>query len=112
MDLKDFTKKLTEKNSILFMEGRTKGDLAEIVDKNVTVNNFAFLKNEEGEYSVFTVKEIPDSFYFGGMVITEHLKELEVYREEIEKEGLPICIKAKKSKNKKNYYVMEFYPEG
>lgn len=114
MSLKDFTKKLNEGNSIPFMEGRTKGELDELVEKNVTITNFAFLKNDEGDYAVFVVKEIPDSFYFGGLVITENLKKLEEegYKEEIEANGLPVCVKSKKSKNKKNYYMLEFYPEG
>lgn len=113
MDLKDFTRKLNEGNSIPFMEGRTKGELDEIIDKNVTITNFAFLKNDEGDYAVFVVKEIPDSFYFGGLVITENLKKLEEegYKAEIEEKGLPVCVRVKKSKNKKTYYMLEFYPE-
>lgn len=114
MSLKDFTKKLNEGNSIPFMEGRTKGDLAEIKDNILTISDFAFLKNEEGDYVVFIVKEIPDSFYFGGMVITDNLKaiENEGYKEEVQKEGLPCKITARKSKSKKTYYAIEFYPEG
>ena len=113
MSLKDFTKNLKEGNSIKFMEGRTKGDLSEIEGKNVTINNFAFLRNDEGEYAVFTIKEVADTFYFGGMVITDNLKQIEAegYKEEVEKEGLPVCISARKSKNKKTYYACEFYPE-
>lgn len=113
MNLKDFTKKLSEGNSISFMEGRTKGDLEEITNKNVTLSDFAFLKNDEGEYAVFIVKEIPDTFYFGGLVITENLRRLEEegFKAEIEKNGLPVCVKTRKSKNKKNYYLFEFFPE-
>ena len=113
MGLRDFAKKLNEGITIKFMEGRTKGELEEIKDKNLTINNFAFLKNEEGEYAVFTVAEIPDSFYFGGLVITENLKKIEEegLKEEVEKEGLPVLISQRKSKNKKLYYAIEFYPE-
>ena len=113
MSLRDFAKNLNEGNSIKFMEGRTKGDLSEIADKNVTINNFNFLKNEEGEYAVFTVAEIPDSFYFGGLVITDSLRKIEEegYKEEVEKVGLPVIISQRKSKNKKLYYAVEFYPE-
>lgn len=113
MRLKDFAKKLNEGNSIKFMEGRTKGELEEIKDKVLTINNFSFIKNEDGEYAVFTVAEIPDSFYFGGLVITDNLKKIEEegLKEEVEKEGLPVLINQRKSKNKKLYYSIEFYPE-
>ena len=114
MDLRDFTKKLNEGNSIPFMEGRTKGELTELVDKNVTLRDFAFLRNDEGEYAVFVVDEIQDSFYFGGMVITENLKllENEGYKEDIKNNGLPVKVFSRKSKNKKNYYGFIFCPEG
>ena len=114
MSLRDFAKKLNEGITIKFMEGRTKGELEEIKDKNLTINNFAFLKNEEGEYAVFTVAEIPDSFYFGGLVITDYLKKIEAeegLKEEVEQQGLPVLITQRKSKNKKLYYAIEFYPE-
>lgn len=113
MNLRDFTKKLNEGNSISFMEGRTKGELDEILDKSVTLADFAFLKNDDGEFAVFVVKEIPDSFYFGGLVITENLKKIEEagFKEEVIKLGLPLAVRSKKSKNKKTYYMLEFYPE-
>lgn len=113
MGLKEFTKKLNEGNSIEFMSNRTKGELSEIIDVLLTITDFAFLKNDDGDYAVFIVKEIPDSFYFGGLVITENLKTLEDngFKAEIQKDGLPCKITARKSKNKKTYYAIEFYPE-
>ena len=113
MNLKDFAKKLNEGNSIPFMSGRTKGDLQEIANKTLILRNFSFIKNEDGEYSVFIVDEIPDSFYFGGMVITDVLKSLELngYKDEIIETGLPIKVYSRKSKNKKNYYGLELCPE-
>lgn len=114
MSLRDFAKKLNEGNSIKFMDGKTKGELEEIKDKVVTINHFDFIKNEEGDYAVFTVAEINDSFYFGGLVITENLKKIESegLKPDVEKEGLPCIITSRKSKNKKTYYSVEFYPEG
>ena len=113
MNLKDFAKNLKKGNTITFMEGRTKGDLAEIIDKQLTLKNFAFLKNEEGEYAVFIVNEIPDTFYFGGTVITDNLKSLENagYKEEIIEVGLPIKVYSKRSKNKKTYYGLDLFPD-
>ena len=114
MNLYDFAKNLNEGNSIKFMEGRTKGELEEIIDKNLTLENFSFLNNNETEYAVFIVREIPDTFFFGGLVITDNLKKLEAegFKDEIIENGLPVCVKERKSKTKKTYYTMEFFPEG
>lgn len=113
MNLRDFAKNLKKGNTISFMEGRTKGDLGELVDVTVTIKNFAFLKNEEGEYAVFIVNERPDNFYFGGMVITDNLKSLENagYKDEIIEVGLPVKVYSRKSKNKKTYYGLDLCPD-
>lgn len=100
-----------------FMEGKEKGEMDRIVGEPFTINNFGFLQdNSDGvvkEYVCFTVAEDTQHFYFGGQVLTENLKELEEdgYREEIEKEGLPVLFDKKKSKNKREYTTVTFYPQ-
>lgn len=115
MSLKDRAKEF----SILlpFMEGKEKGDIDRIIDTPVTIKQFGFLvdsgENGDKEYVCFTVEEDPQNFYFGGQVLTENMKELEAdgYTEEIEKDGLPILLGKKKSKNKREYTTVTFYPE-
>lgn len=107
--LQERVKELTKKLSI--MEGRTKGENCEIEGKVVTINDFDIIKGES-DYAVYTVKEIDDTFFFGGMVLTEHLKQLEVegYKEAIQKEGLRVMIKECKSKKGRTYYSVDFEP--
>lgn len=100
-------------NNLPLMTGREKGDLKTIENKIVTIDQFGFLKDEKDMgYVVFTVKEVIGEFFFGGSVLTEDLIELEQegYREEIEKDGLPILLTRKMSKNKREYTAVTYYP--
>lgn len=99
--------------SLPIMEGKTKGDTSDLIGTIVTIDNFDFLNGDNGKFAVFTVKEDPDLFYFGGMVLSDHLTQLadDGYLEEIQKEGLPMLLTKKKSKNKQMYTNVTFYPE-
>ena len=97
-----------------FMEGREKGDAKELVGQVTTIADYGFLTGESGDdYAVFIVKERSNKFYFGGTVLTDQLQQLEAegYHEEIVTEGLPMLMTEKKSKNKRSYVNVEFYPE-
>ena len=97
-----------------FMDGKDKGDSKELVGTVNTINEYGFIPNENGEmYAVFTVKEHPSKFYFGGSVLTDRLEQLEAegYHEAIVGEGLPVLMTEKKSKNNRGYINVEFYPE-
>lgn len=97
-----------------FMEGREKGDGRDLIGTVNTIENYGFLKGEDDRnYVVFTVRERKDKFYFGGTVLTDQMEQLEAdgYRDEIEAEGLPMLMTEKKSKNKRTYTAVEFYPE-
>lgn len=117
MSLKDKAKSL--QNTLPFMEGREKGEMDRIVDTTVTIRDYGFLMgedektHEEKEYVCFIVDEDPQTFYFGGQVLTEAIKELDGdgYREAITKEGLPALFGKKTSKSKRAYTTVKFYPE-
>lgn len=102
---------------IEFMEGRTKGDINTLTNSPVTVDGFGYITNEKGEeYVVLSFKEFPAEFYFGGGIVTAKFKELEVIAspdeiKETLEEGLPILLTSRKSKNKRDYMAIEFYPE-
>ena len=97
-----------------FMEGRDKGDAKELVGTVNTIVDYGFLKGEDDrEYVVFIVKERSGHFYFGGTVLTDQMQQLEAegYHAAIVEEGLPMLLTEKKSKNKRSYINVEFYPE-
>lgn len=103
-----------------FMDGREKGDAKELVGQVTTITDYGFLKGdvtEEGnanrDYACFIVAEYKDKFFFGGTVLTDQLQQLEAegYHDEIVAEGLPMLMTEKKSKNKRTYINVEFYPE-
>lgn len=103
-----------------FMDGREKGDAKELVGQVTTIVDYGFLKgdatedgNANHDYACFIVKEHSDKFYFGGTVLTDQLQQLEAegYHDEIVTEGLPMLMTEKKSKNKRTYINVEFYPE-
>ena len=96
------------------MDGKEKGETTELLGQVSTINEFGFLPNENGEaFAVFTVQERPTRFYFGGKVITDRLLQLEEegYHEAIVTEGLPVLMEEKKSKNKRSYTNVVFFPE-
>lgn len=110
--LKDRAKEFD--GSLPFMEGREKGDTSELIGTVNTIDNYGFLSGDnDKEYVAFTVKERAGKFYFGGEVLTDRMIQLEAegYREDIEREGLPVLMTQKKSKNGRNYTNIEFYPE-
>lgn len=111
MSLKE---KMTKINKgITFMDDRTKGETEELIGKVVTITDYDFINGVNGDYVVFIVKEIPDSFYFGGMVLTDNLKELTAdEKKELQEKGLPCKFTMVKSKETKRTYTnCEFYPE-
>lgn len=119
-EMKEMTKKSLKDRakefsvSLPFMEGRDKGDAKEIVGQVTTIADYGFLTGEEGhDYVVFIVKERTDKFFFGGTVLTDQLQQLEAegYHDTIVSEGLPMLLTEKKSKNKRSYVNVEFYPE-
>ena len=113
MSLKEKAESMNSGKGIEFMSNRTKGEMKELLDNVVTIRDYAFINGEDGEYAVFIVDEIKDSFYFGGSVITNNLKELsEEEHQELKAEGLPTLFTERKAKKgNRTYIAVEFYPE-
>lgn len=112
MGLKEKMLKMNNNEGIKFMSERTKGDIHELIGQKVTIKDYDFLTGDNGDYVVFIVDEIKDSFYFGGSVLTNNLKTLsEEDKEEVRANGLPVEIYEAKSKNKRNYIGAKFYPD-
>jgi hypothetical protein len=99
--------------SLPLMEGREKGDFSRLHGETVSIADYGFMKDDNKEYVAFVVKEDPQYFYFGGQVLTDNMRQLDEdgYSEEIRKDGLPVLFQTKKSKNKREYTTVDFYPE-
>lgn len=113
-NLRNKAKEINSNGAIEFMEGKEKLELP--LQEVVTIENFGFLKDEnQADYVVFTLKEYPDNFFFGGSVVTEKMKNFdnETDRNEIDFEGgLPVIFERKQNKKKKREYTTcEFFPE-
>lgn len=107
------SKLLSLNTSLPFMEGRNKGDLKEILNTEIKVNAYGFLKDENGDYVVFTIEGNDNVFFFGGQVITHKFKAIEelfnsIEIEQLLTEGISIILKERKSKNGRTYTELEF----
>lgn len=112
MSLREKAESMNSGKGIEFMEGRTKGETEELLDKVCTIRDYAFISGTDGEYAVFIIDEDPKTFFFGGKVLTDNLKAFtEEEHAELKAEGLPTYITQRTSKNKRKYIAVEFYPE-
>ena len=114
----ELVKEMSGRSSVKIMEGKNKGDLIDLTDDNplfkdqaVTVNDYdiIFDATRQTSYSVFTVREAPDNFYFGGPIITElfNLLDTKALKDQVHETGLKVKVLRKLSKNKRFYYTME-----
>lgn len=97
------------------MNGREKGDVQDLIDDVVVVNNYEFGKGEQGDYVVFTVIDNDTEFFFGSSVVTENFLALDNMlsdeeKQELLKTGLEMSIHQKKSKNNRKYLYNIFFP--
>lgn len=101
-------KKEHEVQGIPFMEGRTLSTME--VGRIYTINDFGFINGDKGEYVVVSTKEDEKVFYFGGMVLTQLMKDIEKnYTDEqvsaLMGHGLQIRIDKVKAKASKRLYT-------
>lgn len=112
MSLREKVEGMNKGKGIEFMDGRAKGETSNLIDKEITINDYSFLKGDDREYLVFVVVEYPQLFFFGGTVLTEKFKVFDNNdREEIINEGLPAKIVQRKNrKGNREYQDIVFYP--
>lgn len=114
-ELKNRAKRLTE-NGLPFMEGREKLEIeGSLLDTTLNVEEYGFMKGEFGEYVVIALKEYPSHFVMGASVVTQAFKNLDdnFSDEEVQAiigEGFTLKFSKKKSKNKKTYVNVDFFP--
>ena len=62
----------TNNQDNIIKEGMEQLKTDDLVGKDLTINNVDIITKKDGTVlSVFTFKEYPDAFYFGGKVLTE-----------------------------------------
>lgn len=102
-------------NNLPFMEGRTKGEMTDLVGTTVTIIEYGFLEDGKNkkDYVAFITAEHTEKFYFGGQVLTDAMQKFEAdgFHEVIADEGLPVAIGSKLSGNKREYVTAKFFPE-
>lgn len=97
------------------MEGRESGDISEILNDNVVVDNYQFGEGKDGKYVAFTIEGNDTEFYFGGSVVTDTFLTLDNMLTEEEKiellnEGITTLFEKLRSENKRNYIKCVFFP--
>lgn len=93
---------------IPFMENRDKGDMHDLIGKTVHIEDFGFIRNDEGDYGVIIVAEDKDNFYFCNAVITDMLHQVDNdgMRDELVKQNIVFSMAT--SKKGREYFKFEF----
>ena len=103
----NYFKNLKQKG-IPFMEGREKGDIRDLLDKEIHIADFGFIRGDNGEYSVFITKEDDKNFYCAGMAVTETLRIIKEDGKRHELPEQPCKLIEVTSKSKRKYITIEF----
>ena len=99
-----------QRNSSIDLEGKTQLKKDEVLDIELTINDFSFARTSNGETSVILFKETPDKFLFGGTVITNILKDINDDPEAVKalkEEGLKVRFFNSTSRSGKDYVNVE-----
>ena len=97
-------------NTTIDLEGKTQLKKDEVLDIELTINDFSFARTCNGETSVILFKEKPDKFLFGGKVITNLLKDINDDPEAVKalkEEGLKVRFFNSTSRSGKDYINVE-----
>ena len=97
-------------NSTIDLEGKTQLKKDEMLDIELTINDFSFARTCNGETSVILFKEKPDKFLFGTKVITNLLKDINDDPEAVKalkEEGLKVRFFISTSRSGKDYVNVE-----
>src|SRR5699024_1922481 len=86
-------------NNLPLMVDREKGDIETLIEKEITIRDYGFMKDEkEKEYIAFIIDENEKEFFFGGQVLTDNFMELEAdgFRDAIQETGVKVLLGKKK----------------
>lgn len=86
-----------------FMDGKTKGEKSEMLDKPLHMDDFGFISGNDGRFAVMHFVEMPDKFYFGNSVVTEMLEQVQADDMKGELAKVVITFTERKSKSGRTY---------
>ena len=99
-----------QENNTIDLDGKTQLKKDDVLDIELTINDFSFARTSNGETSVILFKEAPDKFLFGGIVITNLLKVINDDPEAVKalkEEGLKVRFFNSTSRSGKDYVNVE-----
>ena len=99
-----------QRNSTIDLEGKTQLKKEEVLDIELTINDYSFARTSNGETSVILFEEKPDKFLFGGKVITNLLKDIDDDPEAVKalkEEGLKVRFFNSTARSGKDYVNVE-----
>ena len=99
-----------QRNSTIDLEGKTQLKKDEVLDIELTINDYSFARTSNGETSVILFEEKPDKFMFGAKVITNLLKDIDDDPEAVKalkEEGLKVRFFKSTSRSGKDYVNVE-----
>lgn len=108
-----YFKNLTSQG-VPFMDKRTKGDINDLLDEDLHIVDYGYIRSRKGDYAVIAFKEYPDQFYFGGMVLTDILRRIDKdnMKEQLLGETLRLSMKNAKEPDRDGniyqYMVVDF----
>ena len=90
-------------NEFEFTQGREKTELT--MGEVININNFDFADSDKGQFVVFTTREYPSNYFFGGSVVTKKLQEIKTMLTDDEmvellKHGIPVSFEKIQSADK------------
>lgn len=109
MKLKEIAKKALESTLSDLFEGREKIDTEDLLEQDLTIDDFDMVEYDETSFPVFTFKEYPGRVYSGGHMlkkmvtdITEACGDLDRARDIYQKDKDKIVVNMKLTRTKKN----------
>lgn len=104
----NYFKQFGRKEGVPFMESRDGASLKELRNQTVQIEEFDFIKTENGKCAVFTVRGVDDRFYFANQALNNMLED--VLKDNMSDELTQMCIHflTKISKNNREYTTFEF----
>lgn len=97
-----------QQQGIPFMEGAEKGDIRDIVDSEIHIVDFGFIKGDNGDFAVFQTKENEGVFFFAPNVISENLKIIDEDGKRALLAKTTVIVRSNTSKNKREYFTLEY----
>ena len=94
-----------QNKGIPFMEGREKGNLKDVQNTVLHIDDFGFINGSNGEFAVVSFKESPSKFYFANQVITDMLHQVDADGMRAELAQTPIMFYMRQSKDEKREYM-------